>query len=222
MLRFWVHIPWKGMMKINEKSKIINSLNELEEEFKKGNIPKNHYGLQKKQLNQRLDALEAAERVMRLQGKKTVETPVDTKDDSENDALFKKFITSPGLKKKKLDDKDRKGFSQNNLIAISLLIIAFVIGIGFGIYALGMPSEVSSVSLSTNDSAFPPYAINNNTNTTIKTNSSVKQNTSKINTSVSQETQTTSYTPTVKTNNTTTNTQTGAAGEPGSKNNISQ
>jgi hypothetical protein len=158
---------------------------------------------------------------MRLQGKKTAETPVATKDDGENDALFKKFITSPGLKEKKLDNK--KGFSQNNLIAISLLIVAFIIGIGFGIYALGMPSEVSSVSLSTNDSAFPPYAVNNNT-TTSTTNSSVKQNTSKTNTSVSQQTQTT-YTPTTTTttkSNKSNSSQTGAAGAPGSKNNSSQ
>ena len=78
MLKFWVHIPWKGMMKINERSKLINSLNELEREFNKGNIPKNHYAFQKKQLTQRLDALEVAERVMKLQGKKTEETTVHT------------------------------------------------------------------------------------------------------------------------------------------------
>ena len=217
MLRFWVHIPWKGMMKINERSKLIKSLNELDEEFKKGNIPKNHYEIQKKQLTQKLDAQEVAERVMRLQGKKTVETPVDTKDDGENEELFKKFITSNGLKEKKLDNKNKKGFSQNTIIAISLLIVAFIIGIGFGIYALGMPSEVSSVSLSTNDSAFPPYAVNNSINKT--SNSSVqKQNISQTNNSVSQ--QTTKYTTpvtTTKSNNTTS--QTGAAGSPGSKNN---
>ena len=44
-------------------------------------------------------------------------------------------------------------------------------GIGFGIYTLNIPEEVSSVSLYTNDSAFPPFVLNNTTNVTNTTNS---------------------------------------------------
>lgn len=172
MLKFWVHIPQKGMMKINEKSKLIKSLNELENEFKKGSISKNQYEIQKSQLNQRLETLEIAERVMKLQGKKTMEKSDKTSDDNENEELFRKFITSPGLKEKNISNK--KGISQNTMIASALLIVAFVIGIGFGIYALNIPSEVSSVSLSTNDSAFPPYVLNNTTNMTNMTNTTPK------------------------------------------------
>ena len=40
---------------------------------------------------------------MKLQGKKTVESPVETSDDTENDELFRKYITSPGLKEKNIE-----------------------------------------------------------------------------------------------------------------------
>lgn len=169
MLKFWVHTLWKGMMEISaERDKIIKSLNELETEFKKGNVPESHYKFQKRQLTGRLETLEAAERVMRLQGKKITEAPLEAGDESENDELFKKYITSPGLKEKNIESN--KGISQNAMIATALLIFAFAVGIGFGIYTLNIPEEVSSVSLYTNESAFPPFVLNNTTNMTNTTN----------------------------------------------------
>ncbi len=146
-----------------EKNRILKNLNELEEEFKKGNLSKPQYKLKKGQLNQKLEDFAVAERVMKLQGKKSEETPTPAKNTDENDELFKKYITATGLKKKKLDFK--KGLSKSTIIASAILILAFFIGIGFGIYALDIPGEVSSVSLSTNDTAFPPY-VNNTTNVT--------------------------------------------------------
>lgn len=181
MLKFWVHTPWKGMIEISvERDKITKSLDELENEFKNGNVPESHYKFQKRQLTGRLETLEAAERVMKLQGKKITETPVESGDESENDELFKKYITSSGLKEKNIGAN--KGISQNTMIATALLIMAFAVGIGFGIYTLNIPEEVSSVSLYTNDSAFPPFVLNNTTNmtnTTNTTNSTRMLNTSK-------------------------------------------
>lgn len=151
-----------------ERDKIIKSLDELENEFKKGKVPGSHYEFQKRQLTGRLETLAVAERVMKLQGKKTAEVPAETPDESENDELFKKYITSPGLKEKNIESN--KGISQNTMIATAVLIVAFVVGIGFGIYTLSIPEEVSSVSLYTNDSAFPPFVLNNTTNMTNTTN----------------------------------------------------
>jgi hypothetical protein len=179
------------MIKISmEKDKITKSLNELEREFQSGNIPKNHYKFQKRQLTEKLETLAVAERVMRLQGKKTVESPVEASDGTENDELFKKYITSPGLKEKNLESK-KKGISHNNMIAAALLIAAFMVGIGFGVYTLNIPEEVSSVSLFTNDSAFPPFVMNNTTNMTNTTNGTKKllNATKKVNTPVTQPTQ---------------------------------
>lgn len=151
-----------------ERSKIKRSLEELENEFKNGNIPQNHYEFQKRQLTEKLETLSVAERVRKLQGKETTEAPAESNDESENKELFKKYITSSGLKEKNIES-DKK-ISSNTMIGTALLIVAFVIGAGFGIYILNIPEEVSSVSLFTNDSAFPPYVLNNTTNTTNMTN----------------------------------------------------
>jgi hypothetical protein len=220
MLKFWVHIPQKGMIEISiERDKITKSLNELENEFKNGNIPKTHYEFQKRQLTEKLETLAVAERVMRLQGKETVESPVETHDESENDELFKKYITSPGLKEKNIGNKNKKRISQNTMIASALLIVAFVVGIGFGIYPLNIPEEVSSVSLSTNDSAFPPFVLNNTTNMTNTTNSTKQMlNTTKtVNTTVTKPAPTkptVNTTPTTPVNN---SDEKKAAGDPGNQ-----
>jgi len=151
----------------NERDKITKSLDELESEFKNGNVPESHYKFQKRRLTGRLEILEAAERVMKLQGKEITEAPVESGDESENDDLFKKYIASPGLKEK--NTGDAKGISQNAMMATALLFIAFVAGIGLGIHTLNMPEEVPRVSL-TNDSAFPPFVRNNTSNMTNTSN----------------------------------------------------
>lgn len=156
---------------------------------------------------------------MKLQGKETVESPVETSDDEKNDELFRKYITSPGLKEKNIEKNKKKGISQNTMIATALLIVAFVVGIGFGIYTLNIPEEVSSVSLYTNDSAFPPFVLNNTTNVTNSTNSTKKvlNTTKKVTTPVSQPTPTNTTPPKI---NTTDNDPDEAAGDPGTKKTI--
>jgi hypothetical protein len=199
-----------------ERDKITKSLKELENEFKNGNITKTHYEFQKRQLTEKLETLAVAERIMKLQGKETAEVPADTPDESENDELFKKYITSPGLKEKNIKSKSKMGISQNTMIAAVIVIVGFIIGIGFGVYSLNIPEEVSSVSLYTNDSAFPPFVLNNTTNTTNSTNSTKKllNTTKKVNTTVTQPTQT--VTPTT-TNTSDGNVSDEAAGEPGTR-----
>lgn len=203
-----------------ERNKIGKSLNELENDYKNGNIPKSHYESQKRQLTERLETLAVAERVMKLQGKKTVETPVETKDESEDDELFKKYITSPGLKQKNIQKE--KGNSQNTMIAAALLIVAFVVGIGFGIYMLNIPAEVSSASLFTDDSAFPPFVLSNATNTT-NTTKTVLNTTKPTNTTTTQPAKTTTKTNTSTKNSVSTGTsnKTNAAGDPSTKKTVS-
>lgn len=169
------------MIKISmDREKIIKSLKELESDYNKGNISKSHYITQKRQLNQQLDAFNIADRVRKLQGKEVTENAIETpaEDKKENQELFKKYITSPGLKEKNIKiDK----ISINKMIAAAVLIVAFVIGIGFGIYALNISEQVTNIPLFTNDSAFPPLIVNNTTNTT-NTTKKIKTNTTKIQT----------------------------------------
>ena len=166
---------------------IIKSLKELEREYNAGKIPERHYNAQKRRLTEQLETFEVAERVRKLQGKETVEPPVDDnidEEEEENEELFKKYITSPGLKEKKIQSKKSKGMSQNTMIAASLLAVAFIIGIGFGIFTLDLPTDISSASLYTNDSAFPPFVVNNTTNMTNTTNTTknLTNTTKKLNT----------------------------------------
>lgn len=162
------------MIKITlEKEKILRSLKELESEFNKGKIPQRHYEVQKRQLEERLEAFEVANRVRRLQGKETAEVPLDEEENTEeeNEELFKKYITSPGLKEKKLEKPKEQGrISQNKMIGIALLAAAFLIGIVFGSFNIDLPTDAANANLFTNESAFPPYVLNNTTNTTNMTN----------------------------------------------------
>ena len=181
-----------------EKERVIKSLKELEKEYNKGNIPKSHYDFQKGKLREQLETFDVADRVRRLQGKETAEVAdEETNKEDENGELFKKFITPPGLKEKNLKPK---GKSLNNKIAAGILVVAFFIGIVFGVYGF-IPQQVASSSLFTNDTAFPPFA-NNSTNITNMTNST---NTTKNITKTTNTTKTITNTTKTKTNTTKTN-----------------
>ncbi len=215
------------MIKITlEKEKVLKSLKELESEFNKGNIPKRHYEVQKRQLEEQLETFVVADRVRRLQGKETAEVFLDEEDaEEENEELFKKYITSPGLKEKKLEKPKEQGrMSQNKMIGIALLAAAFLVGIAFGAFNIDLPSDAVNANLFTNDSAFPPFVLNNTTNTTNTTNmTNTTRNTTKIvkNTTVPKPKpkpiNTTPTKPPVNDNDTL-----NAAGEPGTTKNFSK
>ena len=176
-----------------EKERIIKSLKELEKEYNKGNIPKSHYEFQKRKLAEQLEAFKVADRVRKLQGKETTNvTNEETSDEDENGELFKKFITPPGLKEKNIKPKGR---SVSTKIGVGVLVAAFFIGIVFGIYGF-IPQQVSSSSMYTNDTAFPPFA-NNSTNATNITNST---NATKNMTKITNTTKTTTNKTKTRTN----------------------
>ena len=178
------------MIKISlEKERVIKSLKELEKEYNKGNIPKSHYNFQKKKLTEQLEAFDVADRVRKLQGKETTDvTSEKTNSEEENKELFKKFITPPGLEEKNIKPKGRPVSTK---IAAGVLVAAFFIGIVFGVYGF-IPQQVSSSSIYTNDTAFPPFA-NNSTNATNMTNIT---NTTKNMTKITNTTKTTNKTKT--------------------------
>ncbi|HEX3014258.1 MAG TPA: hypothetical protein VHO92_08305 [Methanobacterium sp.] len=187
-----------------EKERVIKSLKELEKEYNQGNIPKSHYEFQKRKLKEQLETFDVADRVRRLQGKETADvTDVETNNEEENGELFKKFITPPGLERKNIKPKG-KGKSMTTKIAAGVLIAAFFIGIVFGIYGF-IPQQISSSSLYTNDSAFPPFVANNSTNVTNMTNTTnmTKNMTKSTNTTKTTTNKTTTKTKT-KTNSTST------------------
>jgi Uncharacterized protein containing TOPRIM domain, potential nuclease len=176
-----------------EKERVIKSLKELEKEYNKGNIPKSHYEFQKKKLREQLETFDVADRVRKLQGKETADvTSEETDSEEENGELFKKFITPPGLKEKNINPQ---GKSMTTKIAAGVLVAAFFIGIVFGVYGF-IPQQVSSSSLYTNDTAFPPYVANNSTNSTNITNYTVTNKTITKNATTTKTTTNTTKTTT--------------------------
>lgn len=163
----------------SDKDKVIRSLQEVEFEFAQGNISKKAYTSQKRELQTKLETLEVADRVKRLQGKKETEKPLEywteKKEEAEEkrakEELMKKFITDssptyPNAKTEKASVNKRKA------VLIALLGLIFISGIGFGIFLMKVPSESAAATMNVDQSAFP--VITNNTtvsNTTVSTSS---------------------------------------------------
>lgn len=170
-----VHTLKKEMIDIkSDKEKVIRSLQELEFEFAQGNVSEKIYNSKKKELKSKLETLEAADRVKRLQGRGEVEKPLEywtEKKEAEEakqakEELMKKFITSSSptytKPKKEINVKQRKA------VIYIILALIFVSGIGFGVFFM-VPSESTAVTMTVNQSAFPE--VNNSTNMTNTTTS---------------------------------------------------
>lgn len=174
------------MIKISKIEQLLKNLEDLEKDFEAGNIPKKQYESLKKQYTNRLETLEAAERIKRMQGRGTSEKTLDhwvskskiEKDKEEQEELIKKYVTTPKPKTKVKPKKE--GISRVGIIAAILLAIAFFVGTGFGVLMLNGPVAVDNGTVMVNETAFPPV-IENLTNTT--TNKTVIKNTTIINNS---------------------------------------
>lgn len=174
------------MIKISKIEQLLKNLEDLEKDLEAGTIPKKQYESLKKQYTNRLETLEAAERIKRMQGRGTSEKTLDhwvskskiEKDKEEQEELIKKYVTTPKPKTKVKQKKE--GISRVGIIAAILLAIAFFVGTGFGVLMLNGPVEVDNGILTVNETAFPPV-IENLTNTT--TNKTVIKNTTIINNS---------------------------------------
>ncbi len=171
-----VHTLKKEMIDIkSDKEKVIRSLQELEFEFSQGNVSEKTYNSQKKDLQSKLETLEVADRVKRLQGRGEVEKPLEywtEKKEAEEakqakEELMKQFITSssPSYPKAKTASNGK----QRKAVIYTILALIFVTGIGFGVFLMKIPSESAAANMTINQSAFP--VVNNTTNMTNTTTS---------------------------------------------------
>jgi Fe2+ transport system protein B len=159
----------------SDKEKVIRSLQELEFEFAQGNVLEKAYNSQKRELTSKLETLEVADRVKRLQGKGEAEKPLEywtEKKEAEEakqakEELMKKFITSSSPSY----PKAKKGTNRNQRKAViyTVLALIFVSGIGFGVFLMKIPGESAAVTMTINQSAFP--VVSNDTNVTNTTSS---------------------------------------------------
>ena len=170
---------------IPDKEKLIKSLNELEFEFKNGNISKNAYNSQKKKLNDKIDTIEIVNRVKKLQGKDEAGKTFDyltqqKKDDKvqeEQEELMRKYMTSSKTHDLRTIKEKKRGINRNRTILATLLAVIFISGVAFGFVVINGSFESSAVPMTLNQSALTTSnnttnITNNNTpvNTTINTN----------------------------------------------------
>jgi cytoskeletal protein RodZ len=197
---------------IPDKEKLIKSLNELEFEFKKGNISKNSYNSQKKKLNDKIDTIEIVNRVKKLQGKDEAGKTFDyltqqKKDDKvqeEQEELMRKYMTSSKTHDLRTIKEKKRGINRNRTILATLLAVIFISGVVFGFVVINGSFESSAVPMTLNQSA-----LTTSNNTTNITNNNTPLNTSQT----SQLTTTnsnTGSTPTSTNTGTPTSTKTGS------------
>jgi len=190
------------MLKIvSDRKKLELKFEELERDYTQGNISKKEYFAQKRDLGRDMETLNAAERVRRMQGRmgseKTLDHWSEQEDESkklaeeaEKEEMLKKYITNPNsIKGREIPTREWFG-KRAKISLVAFIVLALVVGTSMGFLFINKPSEVSSVSMLVNDSAFPPVA--NNTTTITSTN----------------YTKTVDYTPTTTTNTPTTPTTT--------------
>ncbi len=194
---------------IPDKEKLIKSLNQLEFEFKKGNISKSSYNSQKKRLNDKIDTIEIVDRVKKLQGKdetgKTFDYLTQQKSEDkvqeEQEELMRKYMTSSKTHDLRTIKEKKRGINRNRTILASLLAVIFISGVVFGFVVINGSFESSAVPMTLNQSAFTTF--NNTTNITNNNtplNTTINSNTG----STSDNSNTGSSTPT-NTGNTTNN-----------------
>jgi hypothetical protein len=162
------------MIKISKKEQLLKNLEELEKDLEAGKIPKKQYESLKKQHNNRIETLEAAERIKRMQGRGSSEKSLDhwvtknksAKDEKEQEQLIKKYVTIP--KPSKNQNKSKKStIPKIGILAGVLLAIAFFVGTGFGVFMFNGEAAVDEGMVLVNETAFP-LVENLTTNTTVK------------------------------------------------------
>ena len=155
-----------------DKEKLLKLLEELEEEYQAGNISDDKYNYLSKQYEDRLSDIVAVDKIRAMQGKKIVEKPViyskkltDEKSKEEDEELIDKYVIDT-----KKEEKELKAFNKRIIavIAIVCLAVAFIAGIGFGIFNFDFPSTQNTV-VTVNETAFP-IVKSNGTNKTNQTN----------------------------------------------------
>lgn len=198
---------------VSDRKKLELKFEELEKDYTQGNISKKEYFAQKRDLGQEMETLMAAERVRRMQGRMGSEKTLDhwseqedenkkLAEEAEKEEMLKKYITNPNsIKGREIPTREWFG-KRAQISLVAFIILAFIVGTSMGSLFINKPSEVSSVPMLVNDSAFPPVANNTTTITTTNYTSTVDY------TPTATNTPTTTNTPKNTPSNTATNTQT--------------
>ncbi len=161
---------------ISDKKELIRSLRELEFDFEQGNISKRTYYKQKRQITEKLETMDAADRIRRLQGKKTAEKPLEywtekkqEEDDlKEREELLKKYVT-PSSTHPTTRSMDKSGNNWSKAIIVGFILVGFIMGTSFGVMLISPVTDSPAVSMVVNDTALTMKNQTNSTSTSTST-----------------------------------------------------
>src|SRR5574344_1920532 len=164
-----------------DKEKLLMILNNIEKDYRSGNISQEKYDYLSEQYNRKLEAISVSERIRTMQGRPNDDSSTNSlqesidKDNEEDQELIEKFIVKTNKPKKK-----SKPLGNGAIIAIATLclIVAFGTGIGFGVFNFDFNGNAVSMfgQASISDSAFPVVVANTTPNTTNITSTSDNYN----------------------------------------------
>lgn len=166
-----------------DREKLIRVMESLDADFRAGKISEDKYRYFYSKYADKLNAMNASNRIRTMQGKKSKPNTYSSKrtraEDNrrEEQKLVQKYIVDP---KKGDESKKRNNSSMDSgiskVIIVLILAIAFTAGIAFGVFGFDFNDmSVVNAAAIVEDSAFPDVEIVNittNTNTTSDTSSS--------------------------------------------------
>jgi hypothetical protein len=156
----------------HDKEKLLMILNNLEQDYRAGNISQEKYDYLSEEYNRKLQTLDVSDRIRVMQGRPNDESPSPNiqedldKSKKEDQELVNKFIINNDKPK-----KEHKPLSNGAIIALAtlFLIVAFGAGISFGVFNFDFNGSAASMfgQATISDSAFPVVVANTTpTNTT--------------------------------------------------------
>ncbi len=162
-----------------DEKKLLKILEELEEDYQAGNISDEKYKYLSKQYNDRLSNITAVDRIRAMQGKKAVKkTPskfsqrsMAERSKKEDEQLVDKYVVKSEEEKKKSKASNKKVYIG---VAIVCIFVAFIAGIGFGIFNFDFQStSPANAAVTINETAFPTITSDLTNKTTSQKNTDV-------------------------------------------------
>ena len=169
-----------------DKQKLMQILNNLEKDYEDGLISEEKYIYLSNQYKHKIETIDVSNRIRAMQGRKgSDESSRYARDRNrarrsreEDENLVRKYIQNPeSYTFSKPEKKEEKTSPWYSVLAIVFLLVAFGVGITFGISTFGIDGNIPDIiggTATINDTAFPQVVKNktvdsNITYTTTKT-----------------------------------------------------
>lgn len=166
-------------MSQQDREKLVTILNNLELDYRAGNISKEKYEYLYERYNSKLEEIEISDRIRTMQSNSNKSTNLKealSESELEDQELINKFI----VRNEKPVKKKKRTVGNGVIIAVATLalLVAFAAGIGFGVFNFDFDANTMSLfgQASISDSAFPVVVQNVTKNVSNYTSSNTNYN----------------------------------------------